>query len=385
MNESESTFQRMDPLGGMGARVTSVVAAVAACVYAVVADVITRKEIGLPYLAMLAIGAVTAAAAVVIVASSPYRAPFTRRSNAIAISLTFAGAVLAAGSEWNTNTHIRDDWGPLALGLMLFAAAPYRPARELVEFSILSAVGVGLLTLLQVGSFVAKLPAIVFVVVAVTPVLLLSAFAAAFAAGTVRNLEQMRGQARQEARSRRVELNAVVAQSVQRNRLVALNRDVLPFLSDVLSREEILPSDRQRARLIADSLRSLMVAEVDRSWLDSAVESETAGEIPEAVEGRVRDDDRLADLMRTDQRTALRALLVFLRGCPAVHQGSLRIVITGDDLVCRTAIVAVLTSRKRAVQKTLTPYFAVLRSVFNDLRVQSAGSTVTVRFSYDRH
>ncbi len=368
----------------MGARVTSVLVAVAACVYAVAVDVIMREEIQVPYLAALALGALVASAIVLIVASSPYRAPFTRRSHMIAGSLAFTAVVLSAASQWNTNTQIRDDWGPLALGLILFAVAPYRPARELVEVSIISAAGVGLLTLLQLPSFEARLPPIVFVVVAVTPVLLLSSFAAAFAGGIVRSLELWRVQAGQDARNRLAELNATVIQSVQSDRLGVLNRDIVPFLVDVLDRGEILPADREKARLIADSMRSRMVAEVDRSWLASAMEQECAP--GQGVEdNRLQDDDRLAILMTSDQRAALRALIGFLCRCPDIRQGSLQITITSDGLFCRTSIIATVTAGKRVVRKALTPYFVVLRGVFDDLQVQFEGPIMIVRFSYDRH
>jgi hypothetical protein len=381
----ELTFQQLDPLWSLGARLISILVAVAACGYAVLADLFSSAAITQPGLAVVAIIAIVAAACVIIVASSPYRAPLTGRSHAVAHALAFVAVVLSAVSRWDVTAHIRTDWGPLSLGLLLVAVAPYRPARELVASSSLSAIGVAFLVMLQARSFVTPLPIIVFAVFTVVPIISLAWAAAAFSASIVHSLDGWQLRARQAAHSRVGDLHNSIAHSVRHDRLTILNRDVMPFFAELLGRSEILPADRERARLIADSIRTVMVAEVDRTWLDGVIElSPAGGQTLAEAPNRVSDNDRLAELMTTDQRTAVRALLGFILDSPGLRPGSLQVTIVDDGPACRVVLVAGIRFAGRARRSIFTPYFAVMRLVFHDLKVKFLPTTLTVRFSYDR-
>jgi hypothetical protein len=67
--------QQVDPLGALSSRPVTALAAVAAVVYATVSTLVARDEIVMPVAAVGALTALGAAGAVLVLASSPLRAP----------------------------------------------------------------------------------------------------------------------------------------------------------------------------------------------------------------------------------------------------------------------------------------------------------------------
>lgn len=384
MTLRERTIQQLDPLGALGARLLTLAAAGGMILYSLLMGWFNRADTISPPLAILALVMVVGAAAIVITGSSPVRAPMRRKTFVIALSSGFLAMVLSAASTWGQNRYVQDDAGPVVLGLLLVACAPYRLSRELVLSGILAAIFTGFLVLVQAESFVTGAPEIVYVLVAMTPILTMAFGAGALSSAIISSIRRWRSRATIASQALVSQLHDGIARSVQQDRVTILNRDVVPFFSDLLYRTEFTDEDRAAARVISESIRSVMVAEADRSWLDGVVEQAGAplGQFAPGAEA-VQDDERLATAMTTDQRTATRALLVALFGHPGFDPDGFDVRISRRTHNHVATVRAMFTAPEAAVRSDLAPYFAVLRVVFFDLRVAFARNTLTLKFSYD--
>ena len=380
MSGRERTPQQVDPLGALSARPVTVLAASAALVYAGVMTTTTRMEIASLGATAGALVALVAAGVVLVLSASPYRAPFRRRS-LVALSVLSAGAVvLSAVGTAGRDAFVRDDWPPVAVGVLLLALAPYRPGVEIALAGLGVALVVAVVVVAQSPSFVTPVPVTSFVVVAVTPVLALAFAGAAFSRTFTRLVEEWDARASVARSASAEELIESVARSVQQDRVTVLNRDVVPFFTSLVASGTVQEADVERARRIADSLRSTMVAEADRSWLEHLFAGDGA-----PVSGVVVDPDRLAPAMTGEHRTAVRALLVALGATDAVRADDVQVVLRERDGRVDGLLSVPVVGGEASVRHALAPWLAVLRVVFGDLQVDPAPPLLTLRFSYDQH
>jgi hypothetical protein len=350
MSQRERTLQQLDPLGGMAVRVITIGGSIGIVLFAIAQTLANAKDIDFPGLAIVGIVVVIACVVVLIYCSSPLRAPVNRTVHLLAMGLAMLGLVLNAGSMWRSNELIQDDWGPSVVGVVSLTLAVYRPARELALVGSFAALFAGFLALLQAHSLQTPVPPFVFVIVAVTPILAMSLAGAMFVRVSVLTL--VRWQSRANAAARRLADQSVegITRSVQQDRVTILNRDVVPFFAEVLTRASITDEDRARASRIADSIRRVMVADVDRSWLDVVVE-QAAGSRDRPGAEAVQDPERLASAMNTDQRTATRAMIVTLFEHPGFVPDGFDVTVErdGDEVVgtIRADVIRGATSVRR--------------------------------------
>lgn len=384
MSHRERTIQQLDPLGALGARLFTIAAIAGMVAYAHAMTWLNRFDIVMPSIAVLALLAITGAAVIVVAGTSPARAPVRRPTFVLALGLAFSAMVLNAVAMWGANQYVQDDWGHVAIGMLLVAFSPYRMSRELALSGLLAAIFTGFLVLLQAPALVSSIPTFVFVIVAMAPILAMSFGSAALASTIIASIRRWRSRATLASEALVSQLHDGIARSVQQDRVTILNRDVVPFFSDVLHRAELSDDDREEARQIAESIRRVMVAEVDRSWLDGVVEQVGAslGHMAPGAEA-VQDNDRLAAAMTTDQRTATRALLVALFGHPEFDPDGFDVRIARRSGGNQVTVRAMFAAPETSVRSDLAPYFAVLRVVFTNLRVAFARNTLTLKFSYD--
>lgn len=378
MTSIERAFQQLDPLGTLTSRPITMTAAVVIPAYAVVFTWLNRLDIQNWPLAIAALLAIIACGVVLVRASNPLRAPFTLLMHSVASGLASVAFLLSAFSMWQTNAYIRDDWGPVAIGLVLLSLSQYRPPKEIASTGLSLALMVGVVALAQTPSFETQVAPIDYAVVAMTPVLALSLASAAFGQLLIDGIEGWRRRAQRAASTFSTENSGWIARSVQQDRVTILNQDVVPFFADVLQRGTIAEHDRDRAREIADSIRAIMVAEADRTWLDIIVEQCLGAGVA------VRDPWRRAAAMGTDQRTAVRAMIVALTGHPSFTPEGFDLEIEADGTECRAILTAGIRAADSAIRSEFAPYFAVMRIVFSELRVEFSDSALTVRFSYEQ-
>ncbi|ARC57528.1 hypothetical protein AS850_10620 [Frondihabitans sp. 762G35] len=399
MREREATAQQNDPLGILNQRPIVLVLATFAVGLAIARTLFPDAPFELSQAAFAAIGFLLLATGILLVATSPYRAPFTRRSFALIVACGLLAVVVEAVSTAGQNTMIRDDWGSTALGLLLLSAAPYRPAREIVIASVVGSVVVAVVVVLQTPGFIVKAPAALFVAAGVTPLLALGIGGAVYSATFVRLVQQWLARASSLTRQSAQELRPGIARSVQQDRVTVLNRDVVPFFSELVERGSVSADDAERATAIASGIRQRLVDDADRSWLENVL----IEVCPSGSAGTVVDPDRLAERMSGDQRTAVRAVVKAMAvdqralaertespgqrpaGDRAPVRSSLSIVLNDDDPLVRALVRLDSASGDTALRQRYAPYFAVLRILFRDLLVDVSGSSLTLRFSYDQH
>ena len=252
MTVVERTRQQLDPAGSTGVGPVAIFLALGAFLYAAYMTMRGAAEVSNPVFASLALVLLAIAGLIMISGSSARRTPLTARTHAAVHTTALLAIVCEAIGQSGSNAYIRDDWGPVTLGILLVALGPYRPAKEIAGAGIISAVIIGVITYLEVPSLVTPGPPLAFVIVAVTPMLALCFSAAVFSNGVVTSIERWQKRAHTASVSLSAEFREGIARSVQQDRVTILNRDVLPFFSDVLARDTITDTDRDRARMIAD-------------------------------------------------------------------------------------------------------------------------------------
>lgn len=381
MSDREATAQQTDPLGSLNQRPVTLVVGVFAVALAI-GRTVFQHDVGTNVpLAVLGIVFVAAGAAVMIVSSSPLRAPFTRLSFVVILACGILGMVTEAFSAYGHDLLIRDDWGSTALGLLLLACAPYRPGREIAVGTVIGAVVVAAVVVCETPYFATPAPAIVFVGVGVTPVLALGVGSAVYSLTFVTLVQQWLDRAAVLTRESAQEMRPGIARSVQQDRVTGLNRDVVPFFQQLVERGEVTEDDRERAGQVATLIRQRIVADSDRSWLEQIL----LDVCPRGQAGTVVDRSGLAQFMTGDQRTAVRALVQAMATDESARTSSLGVVLHDDHPLVRALIRIESTSHDVAIRQRYAPYFAVLRILFHDLQVDVNGSFLTLRFSYDQH
>jgi len=372
----ERAFQQLDPLGTLIGRPVTYFAAIAIPVYASMMTWFNRFDIDYPLLAVLALAVVAITSATLVYGSSPLRAPFSLRLHVLVTGAASLAYVLSALSMWHSNAYVRDDWGPVVIGIALLSLSQYRPPKEIASTGLAIALFAGVFALLQSPSFVTATPPIAFALVTMMPILAMSLASATFARFLIEGLVRWRRRAKRAVSSFATENTSWIARSVQQDRVTILNQEVVPFFAEVLQRGIISEKDRQRARRISDAIRAVMVAEADRTWLDSIVEQ---------ISGHSADDpQQLAIFMTTDQRTAIRAAIFGIAGHPAFSARGFSLDIRSAGSQSDVTLRATLETAENVLRGQIAPYFAVIRIVFSDVKVDFANATLTLRFSYEQ-
>jgi hypothetical protein len=376
---SNHSLQQLDPLGALVSRPLTYFAVVGIPVYAAVRTYLDLAIIQSAFFAIAALIAITTACIILLLQSSALRAPFSVTNHAVVTGLAVLAYLLSALSVWDTNTIIRDDWGPMAIGFILLAQSQYRPPSEVAKAGLFIALFAGVLALLQAHSLVTPVPPIAYSLVTMMPILAFSLAAAFFSFELISGLEEWQSSASSAVTTIGTDNSGWIARSVQQDRVTILNQDVVPFFSRVLHSGEVSEADRARAAEIATAIRAVMVAEVDRSWLDLVL-SQLFGVSSDAL----TDPSRAAVKMSTEQRSALRALLVAVTTSPRYIGGSLAMSIVERSSKATVTLSAGLTGTEGPSRSEFSPFFAVLRILFPDLRVETSSAGVTLRFSYGR-
>lgn len=376
MRLAESTMQRFDPLSGLSARGMAITVSVLAMVVALIMTWVQRSDLVSVSAATAALLLLLVACTVLALASDPLRAPYPRSIHVLVLILGVGAVVLNAISNWEVLRHPRDDWGPIVLGLLIVAQSPFRPAREILVLGIAASVAVGILEAVEYSPQIERLPRAIEIVITVTPVLFLTGWATAFTTVMVDALRGWHDRARSAAGALVDEWRDGIARSVQQEHVTVLGREVVPFLSALIVSGHLTEADRAESLTIAQSLRATMVAGVDRTWLAATL-------APHGAERALDDADGLADNMDTDQRTALRALVVAALQHPGFDPDTFRIAIRAlDGAQCAVDIVVAVRGPEFTVRSEFSPYLAVMRMVFPDLSVSGIHPVRRLNFSY---
>lgn len=381
MTGRELTAQQTDPVGALNQRPVTLVIAFFGVAFAIVRTAFENdSQTSLP-LAVAAIASVVVAAALVVIASSPYRAPFTRQSFVVVTAFGCLAVVVEALASLGHDGIIRDDWGGIVLGLLLLACSPFRPGGEIAVATVVGALLVGAVVFVELPFFTTPAPPPLFFVVGITPVVALGIGSAVYSSTFVSLVSHWMVRASSLTVEDAREMRPGIARSVQQDRVTGLNQEVVPFFTELLERGVVTDDDRRRAGEVATVIRQRIVAESDRSWLQQVLIDVS----PRGETGTIIDRAHLAESMDADQRTAVRAVLQAVAVDPDARSSSLGIVLHGDASLVRALVRVESASADVAIRQHYAPYFAVLRILFRDFQVDVSGSFLTLRFSYDQH
>jgi hypothetical protein len=143
-----------------------------------------------------------------------------------------------------------------------------------------------------------------------------------------------------------------------------LGARVAPFLEGLADTGVVTDADRALAGQLARRLRSDLVEQASRSWLDSAAEN-----------GRVFivDPDQRAERMNQAQRSALRGLLLAALRNPATDAGSLFIELRGqEDGSTAVAMSLDMNLPEGRRSMLLAPYYLALQTTVSDMSYDPA-------------
>lgn len=392
--------QRIDPLGALAAWPLAPIAGVTLTAFAVLTTLLHGDQVSNPVLAVIAILLCAASGVVHVVNARPDHGRYRRGAFLLVIGLMTCAMIAQVGSTWGANRMLQDDFGHIAVGIMLAAVAPYRPALQIVVVTAGAAAIAGLLAAVQDPYFaVVHVPMIERAVVAVVPVLGLGLASAGYANQLVKAvLEWQRGVARSDA-ALEGGVHDGLARTVQQEQLAALSEEVLPFLAGVAAAGAVSTDDVERSRRLARAVRGSLVAELNHSWLEQLrihvpqpAEHAPAGAHAPAQHFAppsmtVHDARRRAFRMAGEQRTALAALLSELSTNGRIGASAVTIWLDPDAGLpttrTRARIEIELGSAEKRARTMLRPYLNVMQLAFVNATYRIGEGVLRVKFSYD--
>ncbi|HEV7182960.1 MAG TPA: hypothetical protein VGN33_00570 [Leifsonia sp.] len=381
----ERTPQRLDPLGVQSGWGLLPILSVVAVGYAVFSTINHREELRDPVLAWMAVGVLAAAAVVFPIRAHPGRPPLGLWSQVSIVGTAVIAATMFSLSVWGTNERIQDDWGQIAVAMLLLAMAPYRPVAEVIVVAVLAAVVIGTTAALEAPFLAISSNPVVYFTVAATPVLALALGGCGYAWTMTGEALAWREVARAGQARLEPELRETARRMVNQERITTLNREIVPFFAGLLQGGEVTPADARRARELAATLRNAAVAAADRTWLGETLAQALASRGEDATvlltPERVSDPDRLERIFSDEHRAIVGAIIATLAKLPGLDAGSVRI--EADDpahptfeLTCRIA------ESRRELRRDLLPFLSALRSVGMKASMRVADGRLTVRFLF---
>ena len=251
------------------------------------------------------------------------------------VTLTVGAAIAEYVSTVGSNRLLYDDFGPIVIGMLILAVAPYCTWLSLLFAGVLSSAVLSILVVDASAYVVSSTPIAAALLVSAAPVIALSAAAAGYSYAIVAESLAWQRAANRAALGRDAELRAGMARSTQQTQVSLLGREVLPFLAGVMTAERVSVADADRARELAEALRTALRAGIDSTWIDDLAANLRLGR---GVETVVDDPTGAAADLTGDQRSALTAMISWLGD--SGRSTSIRVAFTADAGRGRISIVA---------------------------------------------
>ncbi|MGO4536598.1 hypothetical protein [Leifsonia sp. 2MCAF36] len=384
----ERTPQRLDPLGAQSAWLLVPLLGALAVAYAVFSTLVHRAQFHDVALGVVAVVVLLIAVTVAAIRTHPGLAPFGRWSHFSVIGVTLVAGCLFDASVWGRNDRIQDDWGQIAVALLIVAMPLYRPIGEVAVSAVVSAVVLGWLAAAQHSLVISNAP-LVYATVAATPILALAAGGAGYAWTLTGETLRWREVAREGQTRLEGELRQAAQRMVAQERMTALNAEAVPFLTGLADRGEITEDDRDLARAIADRLRKMSVQSLGRTWLADTLDLALGQRLALAAPSdgprpdRVDDPDRLERVLTADQRAIVGALIATVAARPGLDPSSVHLSASDPD---RPTFVlqARIDEPRVELRRELLPFVSSLNAVAMRATMAVRGGDLIVRFGYYR-
>ncbi len=372
----EDTVRLWDPLSRVDASSIVGAGALWAFGFVIVMTLVGARQIDDPILAAIAVATAGAALGVLVHATRPGVPAVSGRRHLVIVALALAASVLAAVAGWYGNSSLRDDWGPVLVGIVTMLLAVHRPPRSLAVVGIAAGVLLGAVTVLQVtaSGIDHGQPLAALTLQTLVPAIALPLGGAAFGSSLIAALAQWRTRSSGEHRAEVAGLDVGVARSVQQGHVSLLNAEVVPFLSALLERDAVGARDRAEAQRVAAAVRRRLLHDADRTWLDVLL-AENGG-------AALDDPGRRTEAVPEEERAVLRALMRLLVEQPEYEAGSLAatVVPLGDGFALRVTATAHASAQR--IQLAAAPYLAALRSAGADVRLDVDAPRVAVQLNH---
>jgi hypothetical protein len=350
--------QQIDPLSWITRPWVSLSFTFFALSYGLLATALTGRDSERPYLDLIAVAFIVGACVYIHVSSRALRPQFTPVRAVVPMILSLGGLGLSTIASATSEVPVHNWWAPIGLGMVIATFAPYSTVAAILVYGAILTVAAGLAA---IPSFVGRADPwsdLATVVIASSSVALGTVATAVFSLVVVVKTQRVLDgagtpvppdDAARERAARHAEIST----------LARLGTRVAPFLEAVADAGVVTSADRAMAGQLARRLRSELVTQANRSWLDSL-----------ALGGRIYvvDSDHLADSMNAAQRAALRGLLLAVMKDPATDSGSLFIELRGQDDGSTAVALSLdidLPEGRRIMM--LAPYYVALKTTVNEI------------------
>jgi len=352
------TPQQIDPLSWFTRPLVPVAFAALAALIGLATSIIQWGLADEPWLDVAAIALVASACVLIQIWTRPLRPMFGPRQALAPLALTVAGLALSTVSAIDSRALVQYWWASIGVGCVIAALGPFSTVRQILVY------GTGLTAVTAACGYVAFAPvSTVWPAVSVTIIAGCAGVVATVATATFCYVVVSRTQALLHGAGTVAPASDAasdeLARRVERRTLARLGNRVAPFLESIAEAGEVTAADRALAGQLARQLRSDLVSQVNRTWLDSV-----------ALFGRIYvvDPEKRADRMNAAQRTALRALLLSVTTNPGAAVGSLFIELRGEadgSTAVALSLDFSLPEGRRAM--LLAPYYLTLQTTVDSL------------------
>jgi hypothetical protein len=352
------TPQQIDPLSWFTRPLLPVIFFVLTLVVGVTTILATWHQLDAPWADVAGLVLLAGACLLVHWSTRPLRPAFRGRDAAGPLALATAGLVLSAVSAANSSLLVQFWWAPIAVGLVIAILGPYSTVRQVVGY------GVGLTAVTAIAATAAFArsgawwPVTSVAFISGSVVVVATVATATFCYVVVSSTQRLlMGVERVQAAPD--DASEEAARRVERRTLARLGNRVAPFLDGIAGAGVVTDADRALAGQLARQLRSDLVSQVNRTWLDSI-----------ALFGRISvvDPDNRADRMNAAQRTALRALLNAVMDHPGAAIGSLFIELRGDEDGSTAVALSLDFSLPEGTRTMmLAPYYLTLQTTVDSI------------------
>ncbi len=368
----ERTAQQLDPIGTLAGVPMIILVGIVIVVYAVYSTLQQGDQITRPAFAAVALGLIVATTAFFVFSARAARAPLSVVTHAIIVLAALLASSLFSASLWGTNRLVQDDWGQIAVALLLLGLALFRPPWEIIISAVACSCLLGATAMAEGPSLEVRDSTWVYATVVAGPVLIIALASAAYARVVISALLAWQKRASEAARQLEPEVRASAARMLQQDEVTLLNAEAVPFLSDVLGRDTLTVDDLERARSIADTLRAHASAEAHAGWLAHVSEADD----------RVHDPRMLADGMNDDQRAVLAAFLDAVRRLPQRPEDAVIIDLAESSGRCLCAVSTRSDARDLTARSALLPYLSAFRPIATGARLRIRRGHIALRFEY---
>ena len=350
--------QQIDPLSWITRPWVSLSFSFFALAYGVLSALLTWRDSERPYLDLFGTLFMVAACVYIHVSSRALRPQFTPVRAIVPLVLALGGLGLATLATLTSQVPVHNWWAPIGLGLVIATLAPYSTVPAIIVYGLILSCAAALGSLPALIHRAEPWSGLATVVIAASSVVLGTVATSVFSFVVVSKSQQLLSgagtpiapdDAVREAAARRAEIST----------LARLGTRVAPFLEAVADAGVVTSADRALAGQLARRLRSELVGQANRSWLDSL-----------ALVGRIYvvDSDHRADSMNAAQRAALRGLLLAVMRDPATDSGSLFIELRGQDDGSTAVALSLdinLPEGRRIMM--LAPYYVALKTTVDEI------------------